>query len=181
MLFLSCNTKIERSLLEIESPKEKILSEENNLDQCETCKDSLCIIYARELQLKLGENDSILRDKLTSAFQNVNRLHSSINYGGTFFGHQEVGLLAEVEFSLYRINKNKQVYENGFRQNKIDFLKKWVSYIEKAERENVENKMDENEAKRRFEDFENKLDWFQRNITDQSVLDEVIRFDSVYY
>lgn len=181
MLFLSCNTKTERNLLEIESPKEKIFSEENNFDQCETCEDSLYIIYAKELRLKLGENDSILRHKLTSAFQNVNRIHSSINYGGTFFGHQEVRLLAEVEFSLYQINKNKQINENDFRQNKIDFLKRWVTYIEKAERENVENKINKTVAQKRFEYFESKLDWFQRNITNQSLLDEVIRFNSEYY
>ena len=55
MLFLSCNTTPERGSLEIESPKEKIFSKQNNLHQCEICKDSLYFNYAEELRLKLGE------------------------------------------------------------------------------------------------------------------------------
>lgn len=177
MIFLSCDKKEDFG---IKSPKEKFLSTEKDRRKCETCKDSLFEKYANEVRNSLGEKDSVLRKKLTIAFQLTNRIHSSLNYGGTFFSHQESRLLAEVEYSVYR----KDLFvgdDKNFKKNKKKYLSTWISRIEKIENENVYNEINNSETKNRAQDFENKLDSLHRNITNQFVLDEVKRFDSEYY
>lgn len=177
MIFLSCDKK---EYFGIKSPKEKFLSTEKDRRNCEICKDSLFEKYAGEVRNSLGEKDSVLRKKLTIAFQLTNRIHSSLNYGGTFFSHQESRLLAEVEYSVYRNNLLNED-ENDFIEEEKEYLRKWIDLIEELESENVYNEINQLEAKNRAKNFENKLDSLHQNISNQFILNEVKRFDSEYY
>ncbi len=166
---------VDSDKMDVVSPREYF----TNKNTCETCLDSLYKDYAYNVRSKLAPNDS-LRNNLTGLFQNVNRLYSLLNYGGTFFAHQETRLIAEVEYSIYRID-NQEVSEHDFVIDKKKFLEALVDRVQDIESKNVYNQIDTLDSRERIKEIEQKIDFFQKKIKSKSVLKEVVRFENLYY
>ncbi|MGK4568191.1 hypothetical protein [Flavobacterium sp. 3HN19-14] len=178
---LSCNKNEKTSVPKSSAVKIDSIDEivtDNSLSEMQ--KDSLCIKYAADKRLRNGEN-IILRNKLTTNFLMINNLYSLLNYGGTYYGHQQTRLRAEVEKSISELNISDKNQNGNFAKSKKDYLKKWIDFIEKKESENVENKIDKSAAKKRSKEFEEKLDTLQRNIENQFMLNQIIKFEKKYY
>ena len=148
--------------------------------QSESEQDEFYIHYADSLKKNNGYNNPELREKMIKAFIAVNELHSRLNYGGTFYGHQNKRLLAEVEYSISK-KQDERNSKNSFLLKKKEYLKNWINYIEKKENENVYNQIDTIGAKKRAKELEIILDKIQTSISNQFILDEVINFESQYY
>ncbi|WP_313533550.1 hypothetical protein [Sphingobacterium athyrii] len=100
----------------------------------EAGKDHYYMLYSYFLMQVNGEQKyATQRKRLFQLFSKINELFASIEQGGTYFGHQQKRLLAEVEYAIYLmpkdkseiqkiydIKKQKQLYIQGLRQLVID-------------------------------------------------------------
>jgi len=81
------------------------------------------------MQVNGEEKYASHRKRLFQLFSKINELFALIEQGGSYFGHQHNRLLAEVEYSIYlmpkdkselqkpyAINKQKQLYIQSLRQ-----------------------------------------------------------------
>lgn len=96
----------------------------------EAGQDNYCMLYSYFLMLVNGEQKyAAQRKTLFQLFSKINELFALIEQGGTYFGHQHKRLLAEVEYAIYlmpkdkselrktyAIDKQKQLYIQGLRQ-----------------------------------------------------------------
>ncbi|OJZ00426.1 hypothetical protein [Sphingobacterium sp. 40-24] len=96
----------------------------------EAGQDNYCMLYSYFLMQVNGEQKyTTQRKRLFQLFSKINELFALIEKGGSYFGHQHKRLLAEVEYSIYlmpkdkigprktyAINKQKQLYIQGLRQ-----------------------------------------------------------------
>ncbi|MGE8292361.1 MAG: hypothetical protein ACN6ON_11800, partial [Sphingobacterium sp.] len=121
------------------------------------------------------------RKRIFHLFSKVNELFTFIEQGGTYFGHQQKRLLAEVEYAIYLmpkdkselrktydINKQKQLYIQGLRQLVAD---------EVANNEGIEPQRKSSQIK-----LLNKIvDDINLLITDNFLLRRAQNFQSNYY
>ncbi|WP_367209948.1 hypothetical protein [Sphingobacterium sp. R2] len=96
----------------------------------EAGQDNYCMLYSYFLTQVNGEQKyATQRKRLVQLFSKINELFALIEQGGSYFGHQHKRLLAEVEYSIflmpkdksefrktYAINKQRQLYIQGLRQ-----------------------------------------------------------------
>ncbi|RZJ89230.1 MAG: hypothetical protein EOO20_11540 [Chryseobacterium sp.] len=103
-------------------------------------QDVYYALYAHFLKQKNGITKYIQqRKKLIEIYSRINSLFGHLQYGGTYFGHQQMRILGYAEYSIYlfpkeknelektyEITKQKDLYIKSLRQliedeNKIDF------------------------------------------------------------
>lgn len=66
-------------------------------------QDRFYILYAYFLKSKNSEKElDGIRENLISMYQNINNIFSFLNYGGTYFGHQNNRLIGCVEYDVYQ-------------------------------------------------------------------------------
>ena len=96
----------------------------------EVGKDHYYMLYSYFLiQINGEQKYATQRKRLFQLFSKINELFASIEQGGTYFGHQQKRLLAEVEYAIYLmpkdkseiqkiydIKKQKQLYIQALRQ-----------------------------------------------------------------
>jgi len=88
-------------------------------------KDEYYILYAYFVKQKNGiEKYSEQRKKLIDIYSNINTLFSDIQYGGTYFGHQQSRILGYAEYSIYLYSK-----KNDENQKTYDISKQKALYI----------------------------------------------------
>ncbi|MDQ0067742.1 hypothetical protein [Chryseobacterium lathyri] len=88
-------------------------------------KDEYYILYAYFVKQKNGiEKYSDQRKKLIDIYSNINTLFSYIQYGGTYFGHQQLRILGYAEYSIYLYSRN-----NDNIQKTYDISKQKALYI----------------------------------------------------
>jgi hypothetical protein len=84
-------------------------------------QDRFYILYAYFLKNKNSEKElDSIREKLISIYQNLNNIFSILNYGGTYFGHQNNRLIGCAEYDVYQY---KQLIEYTTPSNDIHKLK----------------------------------------------------------
>jgi hypothetical protein len=144
----------------------------------EAGQDEYFMLYAYFLKSKNGERKySERRKKLIDIFLNINSLFGHVEYGGTYFGHQQARILGYAEFSVYLykqnetygisktydITKQKELYIKSLRQlindeSKIDFNTTGQEKIERTKELNIivdeiDKSITDNYYLRRTQDF----------------------------
>ncbi len=148
----------------------------------EAGQDNYCMLYSYFLMQMNGvQKYATQRKKFFQLFSKINELFALIEQGGTYFGHQHKRLLAEVEYAIYlmpkdksefrktyAINKQRQLYIQGLRQLVAD--------------ETVNNKGIEPQRKLSQIKCLNKvIDDINQLITDNFSLKRAQYFQSNYY
>lgn len=118
----------------------------------EAGQDIYYVFYAYFLQQRNGIDEYAQRRKtLIDIFSNINLLFSSLNHGGTYFGHQSYRILGYVEYSIYLlkediyyeiydITKQKAFYIESLRQLIVDKIEADdYSFSEEVKEERIEN------------------------------------------
>jgi len=78
-------------------------------------QDVYYVLYAYFLKQKNGITKfKAQRKKLINIFSNLNSLFSHFQYGGTFFGHQQLRILGYAEYSIYLYPKNSNDFEKTY-------------------------------------------------------------------
>jgi hypothetical protein len=146
-------------------------------------QDRYYILYAYFLKQKNGiAKYSIRRKKLLEIYNALNSLFGSLNYGGTYFGHQYSRIEGYAEFSVYwfkhyedyfdrpyDITKQKKFYIAGLRQLIIDEVK-------------IDNNVfGEREKAERRKDLFKLVDNLNKEITDNFYLRMAQSFQSDHY
>lgn len=148
----------------------------------EAGKDNYCMLYSYFLMNVNGQQRYAAQRKiLFRLFSKVNELFAFIEQGGTYFGHQQKRLLAEVEYAIflmskdkselrktYNINKQKQLYIQGLRQLVAD---------EVANNEGIEPQQKSSQIKQLYK----IVDDINLLITDNFLLRRLQNFQSNYY
>lgn len=99
----------------------------------ETGEDSFYTLYGYFLKEKnKSRGFEKERENVLNLFRYINRINSRLQYGGTFFGHQEYRLYAHAEYALhqfadnewlvkkYDIGKQKKLFLDSIRQRVLD-------------------------------------------------------------
>lgn len=148
----------------------------------EAGQDNYCMLYSYFLMQVNGEQKyTTQRKRLFQLFSKINELFALIEQGGSYFGHQHKRLLAEVEYSIYlmpkdksglrktyAINKQKQLYIQGLRQLVTD---------ETANNGGIEPQRKLNQIKR----LNAIIDDINQLIADNFALRRAQHFQSNYY
>jgi len=144
--------------------------------------DNYCMLYSYFLMQVNGEQKyATQRKTLFQLFSKINELFALIEQGGTYFGHQHKRLLAEVEYAIYlmpkdkselrktyAIDKQKQLYIQGLRQLVAD---------ETANNNGIEPQWKLSQIKR----LNKVIDDINQLITDNFSLKRTQYFQSNYY
>jgi hypothetical protein len=148
----------------------------------EAGQDNYCMLYSYFLMQVNGEQKyAAQRKRLFQLFSKINELFALIEQGGTYFGHQHKRLLAEVEYAIYLmpkdksdflkkydIDKQKQLYIQGLRQLVAD---------ETANNNGIEPQWKLSQIKR----LNKVIDNINQLITDNLSLRRAQYFQSNYY
>lgn len=148
----------------------------------EAGQDNYCMLYSYFLMQVNGEQKyAAQRKRLFQLFSKINELFALIEQGGTYFGHQHKRLLAEVEYAIYlmpkdksefrkkyAIDKQKQLYIQGLRQLVAD---------ETANNNGIEPQWKLSQIKR----LNKVIDNINQLITDNLSLRRAQYFQSNYY
>lgn len=153
----------------------------------EAGQDKFCLIYTYYLKQKNGEQKfKTERQNLIKLYKAINELYGELNYGGTFYSHQNKRLNAFAEYSVYLLKINGEYYNKkyDFRNQKKIYLKSLIQYVTDEESQNVYNQMDlvENKPKalERAKELERKIDILQKLITNYFYLNQVQEFENNY-
>jgi hypothetical protein len=150
----------------------------------ESGQDEFYLLYAYFHKKQNGDDKyKTERRNLVELFRAINGIYERLNYGGTFFGHQHMRLIGQVEYSIYLLDNNKEFYEKkyDFKKQKINYIKSLMQYIEDEESQNIESQINKKEAKERIKIFEQKLDLIQRLATNYFYLNQVQKFEIENY
>ncbi|GEM56623.1 hypothetical protein FB1_28440 [Flavobacterium branchiophilum NBRC 15030 = ATCC 35035] len=153
----------------------------------EAGQDKFCLIYTYYLKQKNGEQKfKTERQNLIKLYKAINELYGELNYGGTFYGHQNKRLNAFAEYSVYLLKIKGEYYNKkyDFRNQKKIYLKSLIQYVTDEESQNVYNQIDlvENKTKaiERAKELEKKIDILQKLITNYFYLNQVQNFENNY-
>ncbi|MGV3459537.1 MAG: hypothetical protein ACO1N9_03680 [Flavobacterium sp.] len=99
----------------------------------EVGEDSFYVLYGHFLQEKNGtERFKSERENILNLFRCINEINRQLQYGGTFFGHQEFRIYGHAEYALYEyadngwlvkkysIDKQKKLFLDSIRQRILD-------------------------------------------------------------
>ena len=99
----------------------------------EVGEDGFYVLYAHFLNRKTGINSFTQeREDILKMFHYINEINRQLQYGGTFFGHQELRIYGHAEYALYKysnndwlvkkysIEKQKKLFLDGIRQRILD-------------------------------------------------------------
>ena len=136
-------------------------------------QDVYYALYAYFLKQKNGiEKFKLQRRKLIDIYASINSLFGHFQYGGTYFGHQEMRILGYAEFSIYLYPKGKKTYDEF--EKTYDILKQKELYI-KSLRQLIDD-----ESKIDFESTGN--DKIERTKKLNKIVDELnLLITSIFY
>jgi hypothetical protein len=148
----------------------------------EVGQDVYYALYAYFLKQKNGIDPyEKQRKKLIEIYSNINSLFGHFQYGGTYFGHQQMRILGYAEYSVYLLQK----IENGFE--KTYNIKKQKELYIKSLRQLIldESEIDYNslgEQKiERTKKLNKKVDSLDSLITDVFYLRRAQEFHYIHY
>ncbi|WP_265129548.1 hypothetical protein [Chryseobacterium oranimense] len=128
-------------------------------------KDKYYILYAYFVKQKNGiEKYSDQRKKLIDIYSNINTLFNYIQYGGTYFGHQQLRISGYAEYSIYLYSKNN----DNISQKTYDISKQKALYI-KSLRQLVDDeiKIDHQASDQQKADRSKKMNTLIDNLNEQ--------------
>jgi hypothetical protein len=144
--------------------------------------DDYYVLYAYFLKQRNGEQEYVQqRQQLIDIFMLINSLFASINYGGSYFGHQIPRILAYAEYSVYQlkqsgnnlyqmynIKKQKDLYIQSLRQIIADEIK-------------IDERSIPYHKLRRSEEFNGIVDELDKLLTDRFYLRQAQEFHYQHY
>ncbi|WP_367331778.1 hypothetical protein [Sphingobacterium multivorum] len=148
----------------------------------EAGQDNYCMLYSYFLMQVNGEEKyASHRKRLFQLFSKINELFALIEQGGSYFGHQHNRLLAEVEYSIYLMPKDKSELQKPYAINKqkqlyIQSLRQLVA-DETANNGGIEPQWKLNQIKR----LNAVIEDINQLITDNFSLRRAQYFQSNYY
>jgi hypothetical protein len=105
-------------------------------------------------------------------------LYSQLNYGGTYFGHQNKRIYGYVEYSIYRL-VNTHLKEKYNEKQKGLFIKSLEDVINQKVKS--DKSLSPNEQKEIIEDLNKIVVKINKLITNHFYLDNSRKFNSNYY
>lgn len=163
-------------------------NEESITFSSEVGEDDFCLLYAYYLKQKNGvEKFKRERETLTQLYRAINGLYGSLNYGGTYFGHQYKRLNASVEYSIYQLVTGKDYYEKvyDFHKQKELYIKAITQYVADEESQNVYYQEDlhsnRKKADERVRSLQERIKVLDKLITNYFYLNQVQNFEITYY
>lgn len=148
----------------------------------EAGKDHYCMLYSYFLMKVNGEQKyATQRKRVFQLFSKMNELFALIEQGGTYFGHQKKRLLAEVEYAIYLMPKDKSKLQKTYNVNKqkqqyIQGLRQLVDN-KTANNDGIEHQEKPDQIKR----LNKVIDDISQLITDNFSLRREQYFQSNYY
>jgi hypothetical protein len=86
-------------------------------------QDVYYILYAYFLRKQFDlDQYGIQRKNLIKIYNNINSINSSLNFGGTYFGHQYRRIIGYAEYSIYLYSKNRELYDRDYEISKQKYL-----------------------------------------------------------
>lgn len=145
-------------------------------------QDNYYMLYAHFLKQRNGVDKYALeRKKLIDIYMHINSLFARLQYGGTYFGHQQRRILGYAEFSVYLLPKNQHEISKTY-----DISKQKALYIQSL-RQQIEDeaKIDFNtlgkEKVERARELHRIVDELNRLITDNFYLRRAQEFQYGQY
>lgn len=144
----------------------------------EAGQDIYFLLYAYFLQQRnTGETNSKYRKRLIQIYSDMNTLFRYLSNGGNYFGHQEIRLVAEAEYSVY-LNSC-----DHYSKNACDISKEKKHYIQSLRQKikdevNADTGLPNQEKINRINDWADKIDSL---ITNKFYLSSVQYFQYKYY
>ncbi len=148
----------------------------------EAGQDNYCMFYSYFLMQVNGEQKyAAQRKRLFQLFSKINELFALIEQGGTYFGHQHKRLLAEVEYAIYLMPKDKNELRKTYVIDKQKQLYiQWLRQL--VDDETANNNGIEPQRKLSQTKLLNKvIDSIHQLITDNFSLRRAQYFQSNYY
>lgn len=149
----------------------------------EVGQDQYYILYAYFLKHKNGiEQFVIRRKKLLEIYHALNSLFATLNYGGTYFGHQYARIEGYAEFSVYWFSRYKDYFDRPYDISKqkafyIGGLKQLI-----IDEEKIDNNTIGKEAKaERKKELLKDVDKLDKLITDNFYLRMAKSFQAGHY
>lgn len=136
----------------------------------EAGQDGYYMLYAWFLKNKNGiQQHAARRKKLLEIYRTLNHLFGSLNYGGTYFGHQYSRIEGYAEFDIYRYINKKALFVNpsDFRQQKAQFIS---ALKENISDEDV-NLITDIDKRERLLELRKDINYLNREITDYFFLE----------
>lgn len=149
----------------------------------EAGQDEYYILYSYFLKEKNGiAKYSVRRIKLLEIYRTLNSLFGSLNYGGTYFGHQYSRIEGYAEFSVYWFRHYEDYFDRPYDITKQkEFYILGLKQLIKDEVKIDNNVMGENEKAERRKDLFKLVDSLNKEITDNFYLRMAQSFQSDYY
>ena len=138
------------------------------------------MIYAYYLKNKNGlEKYNTERENLITIYKLINSLNSNINYGGTYYGHQNKRIVGYAEFDIYDMIDNESYKDYDISKQRVLFIQSLNQFI--VDEVAIDGSLGENEKKDRV----NELIAFTSNlsnlITNSFYLRKAQEFQYRYY
>jgi len=112
----------------------------------EAGEDEFCIFYTYLLRNKIKNNNIEKRDLLIKLYRKINEFHHVLSFGGTFYGHQYIRLVAYAEYSS-RYYEPMDYYDdftfhhNRYFKHLYDLVGNTLKELPESEKEGMEEKL----------------------------------------
>ena len=148
----------------------------------EVGQDNFYMIYAYFLREKVEGKFSKKRKQLIEIYRNINRLHSRIQYSGTYFGHQYYRICGYAEYDLYYHSLDEEFEKtyNISKQKKL-YIKSLRQLIEDEMEIDFEVQSDHKKIVERRKSLNEIVDKIERSITDIFFLRKAQAFHYKHY
>ncbi len=153
----------------------------------ETGQDKYYILYAYFLrkQFRLDQYDK-QRHNLVVIYNDINAIYGSLNFGGTYFGHQYRRIAGYAEFAIYQYNQNSGYYDKdyGIKKQKVIYINSLRQFVrdeladEKKFNQAIISMKNKNELRSSLEKLIKEIESL---ITDNFYLKNAQRFQHTYY
>lgn len=147
----------------------------------EADQDIYFLLYAYFLQQRnTGETNSKNRKRLIQIYSDMNSLFRYLNNGGNYFGHQQIRLVAEAEYSVY-LNS-----DDHYSTNTCDISKEKKRYIHSLRQKikdevNADAGLPDQEKIKKLKEINDWADKISYLITNKFYLSCVQHFQYKYY
>lgn len=142
--------------------------------------DNFYMIYAYYLKNKNGINKYITeRENLISVYRLINSLNSNINYGGTYYGHQNKRIIGYAEFDIYDMIDNESYKNYDISKQRDLFIQSLNQFI--VDEVAIDDSLSPEEKKERGKELINITSNLSGLITNSFYLSKAQEFQYRYY
>ena len=148
-------------------------------------QDNFYKLYAYFLQKKdTLEKFKIMRKNLKEIFQAISDFNGILHYGGTFYGHMDERISADVEYSIYSSNNDFYLKKYDIKNQKKAFIKSLLTQMNDEINNDVNMLISGNKHKniaKRKAELKKYIDKLDILITDYFYLKKAQEFNYSHY